>query len=1011
MSELQLGAKVIVDASQADAELKKLNDRIRELKEVQQEFISLFGEASPEVEAITKAISDLENKIGASAGAATQLAQNLSNVEAPELEIKLGEVPPVDPGEIPPVEIPVTVGEIPPIEVGQIPPVNIETNVGEITADLNQGAEAAKSLSAEIVAVSDPVDLLNEQLNKTEKELADAVKAFGKGSPEADKLAKKVEALRSGIDKLKTPVGEFNKALDGTSKELTDTGKAFNTIPGPANAAAGAVGDLVSQEQKLADVSDDAASGQKKLGQEADNAGKNVDKLGNKLEETSKSAKEGAKSTGGLMTILKAGGIIGAATAAFDMFKNALGKNQKVADTLAAVMKTIEQVLGAVVEVIVNVVTQVSESTNGFDALGKVMKGLLTVALTPLKMAFGGIKLFIAGAQLAWEQSFFGDGDPETIKELRASIDETKESMKETAVAAWEAGKDIVTNLGEAVDEVGQVVGGVVKGVSEISVGAIYDNAKATVELQNNARLAAASLAGVVEQYGAQAERLRQIRDDDRLSISERIAANTELGEVLKKQQQAQLALVNQNIAAAQAELNANSGSIELKEKLIQAENERKAVLNQIAGFQSEQLANEKALAAEALALAKATGQAETDNYLARKKNAAELITDELAKNEALQAIRNEERALEIQRLTEEVDKHKQGTQARLDAEIELQNKINELDNEDAQAKQQREALKIQRANETNNAIIANEIAANNIKKQLLESESSNLRQKSERKLQLLRDESALLVKQLQGQRDQEIAEAEKAGKSTVEIKQKYALAIQAVNNQLLQSEKELALAVLEENQKKAEDVFKTIEAAVGFYQQLMENQLQRVEQRQAKEAEVQKQLLADKKITQEQYEKNVKGINDKAEKDKIKIQKRQIIADKAVNIANIVMSTLAANAQFNLKPGFPASIPLIIANSIQGALAVASSIAQASKAIKALGGGGEGSGGGGDAAQLTTGTAPVAPVMGSTTLNPSQVNDMVQSRAEPVRAYIVESDVRNGQERLDRIERAATIG
>ena len=41
-------------------------------------------------------------------------------------------------------------------------------------------------------------------------------------------------------------------------------------------------------------------------------------------------------------------------------------------------------------------------------------------------MAFGGIKLFIQEAQLAWEDSFLGGKDADKIKELTKNIGETK---------------------------------------------------------------------------------------------------------------------------------------------------------------------------------------------------------------------------------------------------------------------------------------------------------------------------------------------------------------------------------------------------------------------------------------------------------------------------------------------------------------------------------------------------------------------------------------------------------
>ena len=86
-----------------------------------------------------------------------------------------------------------------------------------------------------------------------------------------------------------------------------------------------------------------------------------------------------------------------------------------------------------------------------------------------------------------------------------------------------------------------------------------------------------ANLQGLVEKYDRQAELQRQIRDDETKSIEERIAANNKLGEILKEQQAAQLSLANTRVAAAQAELSANKGSVELQVALKEAENERAA--------------------------------------------------------------------------------------------------------------------------------------------------------------------------------------------------------------------------------------------------------------------------------------------------------------------------------------------------------------------------------------------------------------------------------------------------
>jgi hypothetical protein len=289
---------------------------------------------------------------------------------------------------------------------------------------------------------------------------------------------------------------------------------------------------------------------------------KDINGLNDGLEKTGKSSKTGASGLSQLKNIIAGLGVVTIIQKGFELFSGALMKNQKVADTVAVVMTTIQNVFSAVVGVIANVIDSVSKSSNGFEHLGKVVGGILTIALTPLKLTFFAIKLVIQEAQLAWEKSFFGGNDNDKIVELNKGILETQTAIVEAGKKAVGAGKDIVTNIGGAVNEVGQVVSKTYEGVSKISVKAIYEQSKATVELKNNAKLAEATLEGVLKKYNTQAEKLRQIRDDDKLSIEERIKANNELGEVLKKRQTIALALAEKGIAAAQADLNANKGNI-----------------------------------------------------------------------------------------------------------------------------------------------------------------------------------------------------------------------------------------------------------------------------------------------------------------------------------------------------------------------------------------------------------------------------------------------------------------
>lgn len=402
--------------------------------------------------------------------------------------------------------------------------------------------------------------------------------------------------------------------------------------------------------------------------------------LGDSAKKAEKDAKQASGAFGSLGNALKSLGIITVIAGAFNFFKETLSKNQKVADTVAAVFNTISTIINNLIDIFISVTDEVGKSSNGFEALGKVLMGILTLAITPLKAAFFGIKLVIKEIQLAWEQSPFGDKDQTTIKELTASINETKESLGTTAKNAVQAGKDIYNNFGEAASSVIDVVSKTVDKASKMNVAAIYEQSKATIALQNQAKIAAAQLAGLVEKYDRQAEQLRQIRDDEFKSIDERIAANAALGKVLDQQEKAQKALAQQKVNAAAAELAQNKQSVELQAALIEAQNEVAAVEAQVAGLRSEQLVNATALTKEKLALDQAVAASENKLLIDRKKANAELIKEEVARLEEKKRIAKEESDLELTRLQENIKNTNAGTQARVDAEIAYAEKKQEID-------------------------------------------------------------------------------------------------------------------------------------------------------------------------------------------------------------------------------------------------------------------------------------------------------------------------------------------
>jgi ElaB/YqjD/DUF883 family membrane-anchored ribosome-binding protein len=440
--------------------------------------------------------------------------------------------------------------------------------------------------------------------------------------------------------------------------------------------------DLKSEIEQVTNTSDGKLSNEfKKIGEESKNASQTVvagqKNINESLQKTTNGLKNAAGGTQGLSngfkavgTSIKAAGI-GLVIGALALLKEAFTSNQKTADTFSAVLGTVTSLFSQAFSVIGNVISKVYDASKGFEGLSKTVGGLITLSLTPLKSSFYGVKLVIDEVRLAWEESLFGDEDPKTIKNLTKRIDETKDSLKEVGQNALKAGKQVYDNIGKAASEIGSVVEGSVDGISKISVAGTYAQSKANVQLQNSAKLAAAEQAILVEKYDRQAEKLRQLRDDDTKSITERIQANDELKTVLDNQEKAMIAQANAQVAAAQSTLTQNN-NIENQVALKEALANKEGVLAQIEGFRSEQDINRIGLGEKLLALNQSQIDGVAQRTIAEKNFNASLIKDTTDRLAAERKALEEEKRIELERLTNKRDSYKKDTQAYIDANNEL---------------------------------------------------------------------------------------------------------------------------------------------------------------------------------------------------------------------------------------------------------------------------------------------------------------------------------------------------
>ncbi len=217
----------------------------------------------------------------------------------------------------------------------------------------------------------------------------------------------------------------------------------------------------------------------------------------------------------------------------------------------------------------------------------------------------------------------------------------------------------------------------VAEGLSKVASAAadygkkIVENAKENVKLQNEAEIATAQQSRLVEQYDRQAEKLRQIRDNDLLTLEERTAANDELLVVLNAQEEAMLKQADAQVKAAQAAVDKNN-SIENQIALTEALTNQEGVLAQVEGFRSEQDSNRTALKKEQLELTNSQTQAEGERTIAELEANAELIENEYYKLQVLKDVAEQEKQIQTDLLTAKRDSYKEGTQAFQDANNEL---------------------------------------------------------------------------------------------------------------------------------------------------------------------------------------------------------------------------------------------------------------------------------------------------------------------------------------------------
>jgi hypothetical protein len=619
---------------------------------------------------------------------------------------------------------------------------------------------------------------------------------------------------------------------------------------------------------------------------------------------------------------------------AFGVFKETLGKNQVIADLMTTAMNFLTRAFSDLIGFLQKNIGPIigwfksifEDPQQAIIDFGEAIQNNLIERFNSLLEVFGHLGTALMNL-------FKGD--------FSAAIDSVKEAGKEML--------DVATGIDDTA------------GIIETAAGAIADYAtetwnaaEAQTALNNSAEVAAANAEKNAAIQKRLAEEQRQIRDNEFASIEDRLAANTKLGEILNKQLAFELDAARLKVQAAEAEVAATNGNKESKLALIAAETALEGKREEIAGQRSEQIQNERGLLKEQIEMIKAARESENTLAFERRKAVADLITDELQKAETLNAIRQEEKTIELARLQANIDATTAGTQARVDAEIAFNERKQALDLEDAAYIKEVAEIKLEREQSVLDQRAENEQGFFNLKRQLLDTERMDAFSKAQRLIEIAKEEATAQINELHRKRDAEVAAAEMAGLDSTQIKQKYANEQMAINTAIAISEQDLARA----------KIAATVEAADAVASTLS--------------------------MTAELLGKNT-------------------AAGKALAVASATISTFtSAQKAYESTVGIPYVGPFLA--PINAGLAVLAGVANVKKILAVQVPGQGGSGGGVPTAAALP--APVRPQGATMGLDSASIQGIGNAASGGVnRAYVLDSDIRNSDERNVRLQRAARLG
>lgn len=360
--------------------------------------------------------------------------------------------------------------------------------------------------------------------------------------------------------------------------------------------------DLSGLEKKLDKLSDALKASQT----QADKTAESINDIADTTKDIGKSAEDSQKGIKGLGTGFKGLGVaikaagIGLLLSAMEILRELFDNNQKTVDFFNTTFNTLQVAFSDFTKWISG--SGGSGIVNFFKSIFEDPKQALLDFADAFKRniqeRFESYLDTLGYLASAVKKVFSGD--------FAGAMEDVKNAGKESL--------DVLTGVNDSFDKGKELITKGAKAISEYVVETVKQGAAMT-ETNKQAEIAEVLAQGLIEKYDRQAEKLRQVRDDETLTIEQRKKANEELGAVLDEQERVMLENAQKVVDAKAHQLSMEKDNIEFQKEYIQATNELAAIEATVDGFRSEYKSNQNALDREAIDLL--ISKAETEQEVA----------------------------------------------------------------------------------------------------------------------------------------------------------------------------------------------------------------------------------------------------------------------------------------------------------------------------------------------------------------------------------------------------------